>query len=202
VPKDNGVSLNPFNYDFLRLERPADLFDPVIEEYRRAIKKSTILRQRLQRVREYGDSESLAEVSADLRSHFESMIELLREEEYELLGNRRSGLVLDTFRREAQEAEQALAGAQSVRITSKVAAPFEGTLRLVEEFLERCNAVSVAKIGKHHVWKAAGHKTPTQFQRWQRGDDNATDADEQNFRRILAMQPKDFLRLLGSKKLI
>jgi hypothetical protein len=71
----------------------------------------------------------------------------------------------------------------------------------VMDFLGRCNELEVSrKIRKNDIWRYASHRQPRQFQLWQRGE--GTMADEQNFSRILAMQPSEFIAALQKKKLL
>ena len=79
----------------------------------------------------------------------------------------------------------------------------------VTEFLGRCNEIAPVRIIRTHMWLAGGHKRPRQFQYWQAGQDRlpgttrgATAEDQRNFRRILAMNPADFIELLKNKELI
>ena len=74
----------------------------------------------------------------------------------------------------------------------------------VEAFLLHCDQSGVAgiKLIKKHIWLAAGHHNPRQFQYWQAGSDRATAQDDRNFRRILAMNPGDFVGLLKQKHII
>jgi len=72
---------------------------------------------------------------------------------------------------------------------------------MVDAFLEKCNQVASFKIIRKHVWQAAGHKQPRQFQYWQAGDHRATLTDDQNFRRILSMNRADFIALLKKKRI-
>jgi hypothetical protein len=79
----------------------------------------------------------------------------------------------------------------------------------VDDFLNRCNKVARVKIKRAHIWRAAKHAKARQFQYWQAGQDRlprktrgATAEDELNFRRILAMNPADFIELLETKGLI
>jgi hypothetical protein len=75
---------------------------------------------------------------------------------------------------------------------------------MVDEFLVRCNNLpgSGERILRKHIWMAAGHTKPRQFQYWQTRDAQATDGDEKNFGRILSMQPADFVSLLRQKDLL
>lgn len=72
----------------------------------------------------------------------------------------------------------------------------------VDTFLLRCVQETQLKAIRTHLWRAVGHNTPRQFQFWQRNDPRATAADDQNFRRILNMNPTDFVRLLKQKGII
>ena len=75
---------------------------------------------------------------------------------------------------------------------------------IVDTFLERCNQEPDLdeKIIRKHIWRAVGHKHARQFQYWQSGSDKATDEDDRNFRRILSMEPRDFIALLKQKHLL
>ena len=64
-------------------------------------------------------------------------------------------------------------------------------------------------VTRKHIWQAAGHKTRTQFTLWQTGKDRlpggrhgATLQDDQNFRRILALPPLEFVELLRKRTII
>ncbi len=74
----------------------------------------------------------------------------------------------------------------------------------VDAFLRACNEVSgpEVKILRKHIHLAAGHSKPRQFQRWQARDPESTDADEENFGRLLAMEPSRFVALLKKKGII
>ena len=64
----------------------------------------------------------------------------------------------------------------------------------VEDFLARCNREypDLGKLTKRDIWTLV-HQTPTQFQRWQREDKQATKADNRNYGRILAMTSHGFI---------
>ena len=72
----------------------------------------------------------------------------------------------------------------------------------VDAFLAGCNQAAPKKINRKHVWQAAGHKGARQFQFWQASDEKATMQDDQNFSRLLAMKPAEFIALLQKKGLI
>jgi hypothetical protein len=72
---------------------------------------------------------------------------------------------------------------------------------IVDAFLLQCNRESPAgfKVIRKHIWQAAGHVHPRQFQYWQKESDKATDEDDRNFSRILHMTPTQFIALLDKK---
>ena len=72
----------------------------------------------------------------------------------------------------------------------------------VAAFLGECNKHSKTRIFKRHIWLSAGHRKGRQFEHWQACDDEATEADNRNFPRILRMNPQGFLALLRQKNLI
>ena len=72
----------------------------------------------------------------------------------------------------------------------------------VDSFLQSCNALLETKLSRKHLWRGAGHTTDRQFQFWQANDPKATLQDDQNFSRLLAMKPEDFVQLLRRKKLL
>jgi hypothetical protein len=79
----------------------------------------------------------------------------------------------------------------------------------VDRFLLRVKQETVLRALKTHIWKAAGHTTPRQFQYWQAGKDRlkgksrgATTQDGLTFQRILDMDPKEFVALLYKKHVI
>ena len=74
---------------------------------------------------------------------------------------------------------------------------------LIDTFLARCRQETQLKVNRTHIWRAVGHSSPRQFEYWQAGQDRtpgsnrgATAQDDQNFSRILAMNPADFETLL------
>ena len=84
-----------------------------------------------------------------------------------------------------------------------------GRRAAVDAFLSRCQQDLPSKITRQHISRAAGHTTPRQFQFWQAGKDRlpgttrgATTTDERNFRRLLNMNPVEFLALLKRKGII
>ena len=96
--------------------------------------------------------------------------------------------------------------------------PIEGHGTLAEQrqaaiknFLVCCQRDTGVRISKKHIWLAASHKQPRQFQYWQAGQDRisgdrgtrgATEEDDRNFRRILQMVPAAFVALLRKQKIL
>jgi len=71
----------------------------------------------------------------------------------------------------------------------------------VDHFLLKCNQEEGLKeqLIRKHIWRGAGHKKPRQFQYWQAGSEKASNEDDRNFCRILAMKPAAFMALLKDK---
>jgi hypothetical protein len=78
----------------------------------------------------------------------------------------------------------------------------DSTRAAVDTFIVKCQQELSLKVNRKHIWRAAGHTTARQFQFWQASDPKATDRDNQNFRRILAMSPSNFEALLKKKGII
>jgi hypothetical protein len=55
------------------------------------------------------------------------------------------------------------------------------------------------KVKRKDIWLVAGYKDPTEFERFQRGD-NRNQSAASTFNRVLGMAPQDFLRLLQQKR--
>jgi hypothetical protein len=72
----------------------------------------------------------------------------------------------------------------------------------IDAFIQKCNQEMRVRTTRTHIWRAAGHRSPRQFQFWQASDPKATVEDDRNFRRILAMSPTDFAALLKKKSII
>jgi hypothetical protein len=91
-------------------------------------------------------------------------------------------------------------------LAGTVASHYDGTDRsaIVDAFLLRCNQEPdlTERVIRTHIWRAVGHRKPRQFQYWQAGNVKATAEDDRNFRRILEMNPADFVTLLRQKRLI
>ena len=71
----------------------------------------------------------------------------------------------------------------------------------VDDFLARCNReyTGSKKLNRTNIWTLV-HQRPTQFLRWQREDQEATDTDRKNFERILAMTPHDFIETVTKRR--
>ena len=82
-----------------------------------------------------------------------------------------------------------------------VSTPQSGPDR-VDDFLERCNREhqGSGKLLRKDIWTLARHKTPRQFQYWQRGDQKVSLADNVIFERILKMTPRDFINAVVRKR--
>jgi len=124
---------------------------------------------------------------------------------------------------EALEAEQRLKAAdpkpttpptiKTQDLAETVPSNGDGTDRraLVDAFVLKCRQETLVKVLKKHLWLAVGHKTPRQFQHWQAGVDRppgsksargASRMDDQNFRRIVAMKPAEFVELLQKMNIV
>ena len=80
---------------------------------------------------------------------------------------------------------------------------------LVDNSLRQCQSETSIKLNRKHIWRAAGHTTPRQFEYWQAGEDRvpgstrgATDQDDLNFRRVLGTSPREFVAQLEKLGLI
>jgi hypothetical protein len=73
---------------------------------------------------------------------------------------------------------------------------------MVNAFVLRCKQETHVKVIEKYIWLAAEHRSPRQFQYWKAGDSKATRADDQNFRRLLNMNPSNFVALLLEKGLV
>ena len=71
----------------------------------------------------------------------------------------------------------------------------------VDAFLTRCNReyTGSGKIRRKDIWTLV-HQTRTQFQRWQREAQEATDTDREKFEQILAMTPHDFIETVTKRR--
>ena len=55
----------------------------------------------------------------------------------------------------------------------------------VKAFLTEAEAATGERFFKKDIWRAAGYKSATEFQRWQRNHSRATETADQNIRRVL-----------------
>jgi hypothetical protein len=70
----------------------------------------------------------------------------------------------------------------------------------VDAFIKRARQINT-KIFKRHIWKLAGYRNATEFERFQRGS-RATATATENIGRILRMTPKQFIQALTNKSLL
>ena len=61
--------------------------------------------------------------------------------------------------------------------------------KAVDDYIAEVLSLKHTRITRTDIWKAAGYKTRTQFERWERCAPNATEAADQNFTRILKEKP-------------
>jgi hypothetical protein len=71
---------------------------------------------------------------------------------------------------------------------------------MVDAFLRKCEHEAQFKAIRKDIWRVGHYKWPRQFQYWQTGQDRrpgerrgASKQDDQSFRRILAMEPAEFV---------
>src|SRR5215470_7054119 len=99
----------------------------------------------------------------------------------------------DTKREEWQDSLEKLLEASSERFSLQMEIARCRLKRSIEieGFLARCTveAQFKFKVLRKHIWRAAGHRSPRQFEYWQRCSDKATAQDNVNFRRILSQKP-------------
>jgi hypothetical protein len=69
----------------------------------------------------------------------------------------------------------------------------------VNAFMSKVLSRTGRKIARRQIWTAAGYKTATEFERFQRGDIRATKGATEVFNRFLNMKPEDFIALLDKK---
>ena len=81
-----------------------------------------------------------------------------------------------------------------------VATPLTRSAR-VDTFLVRCNREYTGsdKLRRKDIWTLA-HQTPTQFLRWQREDEKATNTDHETFEQILEMTPHEFIEIVTKRR--
>ncbi len=69
----------------------------------------------------------------------------------------------------------------------------ETNAQKVTAFLNKLTQSGTTRVTKTQIWKAAGYKERTEFQKWQAG--NGSEAATRHFERILAMTPEQFRKL-------
>jgi|GEM_PF-3570607 len=143
------------------------------------------------------DEREVREMNSAMSLCMESWVQRLRDQaaRRSLNGEAQSATFSSADKGRSTEAEPAMNEADGNRA---------GRRAIVDSFLLRCNELKDlrVKVIRKHIWLAVGHKHPRQFQRWQAESDKATDADAQNFGRILAMSPAAFKALLEEKGII
>ncbi len=72
-------------------------------------------------------------------------------------------------------------------------------LSRIEAFISKMD-VAGHHITRTNIWKVAGYKDATEFQRFQRGDPRTTRSATGNFNRVLLMSPEAFMQALEKKK--
>ena len=56
------------------------------------------------------------------------------------------------------------------------------------------------KIHRRDISRVAGYEDSSELQRFQRNDSRTTETGLQNFNRVLAMSPEDFMRVLSKRR--
>jgi hypothetical protein len=74
----------------------------------------------------------------------------------------------------------------------------------IAEFLKRCNDLPdlPRKITRTDIRKSVKHRSSRQLEYWQAVDPKATREDDQNFRRILRMEPAQFIERLKNLQIL
>jgi hypothetical protein len=70
----------------------------------------------------------------------------------------------------------------------------------VDAFIERVFDERGRRIRRNAIWRVAGYKDATEFERFQRDDERSTPTAKDNFNRVLGMKSERFLELLDNKK--
>ena len=68
---------------------------------------------------------------------------------------------------------------------------------LIDQFIVRVRAQTGERIKKADIWKVAGYKEDSEFQRFQRVDKRTTKKATAEFKRVLAMDSRQFLKCLA-----
>lgn len=71
---------------------------------------------------------------------------------------------------------------------------------LINSFISKVEREKGYKPTRTDIWTAAGYKDATEFERFQRNDERTTTAATLAFRRVLEMDPKDFIERLEKKR--
>jgi hypothetical protein len=61
--------------------------------------------------------------------------------------------------------------------------------KAVDDYIAEVQAKTGKLITRTDIWKAAGYRNRTQFERWQRNDPRCTAAADRNIRQILQRKP-------------
>jgi hypothetical protein len=69
----------------------------------------------------------------------------------------------------------------------------------IDAFITGVNETG-AKVTRTDIWTVAGYSDPTEFERFQRGDQKTTTSAKQNFNRVLSMTPEVFLDALKKRQ--
>jgi hypothetical protein len=71
-----------------------------------------------------------------------------------------------------------------------------GNKAIVNDFICTCFRETGVKVTRTMIWRAAGYRNRTEFERWQASHPKATPTANQNFRRLLSMAPTEFIAIL------
>ena len=114
--------------------------------------------------------------------------------------------VVNYYEIEAREIEHRLASApeetRPAEATDSEAETLDSDERreLINSFISKVERDTGRKINRTDVWTVAGYKDATEFERFQRNDTRTTDAATLAFRRVLDMEPREFIDLLDKKR--
>jgi hypothetical protein len=75
------------------------------------------------------------------------------------------------------------------------AKPANDRKKRIEDFITTLQEAGYP-ISKKDIWRAAGYRAATEFERFQRADERTTTSSEANFTRVLNMDPEAFIALL------
>jgi len=71
---------------------------------------------------------------------------------------------------------------------------------LIDRFIAKVLEDTGKKINRTAIWRGAGYRDATDFERFQRNDKRASKTATANFFRILRMEPESFIKLLSKRK--